>query len=580
MIWLFPIFCPLAVGLLLGVNRWRAGVFQWALPFAGVPALGLAIFGSPNAGRVFPWLVVGAEFGFGQAGQLFLFFTSVLWTVAAIFARAYLAGDPRRYRFGFVFALCMTGNLGLVLAQDVPTFYAFFTVLALGAYPLIIHNHSPEAHRAGAVYLTVTIFGEALLLWAFLLAAGESPTTRFSDVRVALANSSHRDLILFLAFFGFGVKAGALPVHFWLPLAHPVAPVPASAVLSGSMIKAGLLGWMQLLPLGEGAFPAWSSLCMGLGLAAAFFGVAAGLAQNDPKTTLAYSSISQMGMMTIGIGVGLMDAAAWGPALTVLLIYALNHALAKGALFLGVGVMASVGPVPWQRRLVLTGLAMPALAIAGAPWTGGAVAKYGLKVAAGIAPSVWYPWMDWLFALASVGTALLLTRFLVLMAASKSAGDAHGSRIGLLIPWSILLVGVAVSATWAISYYRLEIARSGHTLVELWSALWPVLLGAGMLLAGRHLLAWRLRRQVPAGDVVVLLEWCVNRLGAAWRTAPSPTGWQLNLVDLFNRLLKAEARRSIIARGEARLLRWETAGFSMLALTLVLLLLSLWTYLF
>jgi formate hydrogenlyase subunit 3/multisubunit Na+/H+ antiporter MnhD subunit len=181
----------------------------------------------------------------------------------------------------------------------------------------------------------------------------------------------------YLAFFGFGVKAGVLPLHFWLPLAHPVAPVPASAVLSGAMIKAGLLGWLHFLPLGHAEFPGWGLFCIAAGMAAALGAVVVGCMQNDPKTLLAYSSVSQMGVMTLILGIGLTNPGAWLAALPVLLLYALNHALAKGALFFGTGVAHSTGG--GGRRWVMAGLALPALALAGAPWTGGSMTKYAIK---------------------------------------------------------------------------------------------------------------------------------------------------------------------------------------------------------
>jgi formate hydrogenlyase subunit 3/multisubunit Na+/H+ antiporter MnhD subunit len=121
--------------------------------------------------------------------------------------------------------------------------------------------------------------------------------------------------------------AGVYALHVWLPLAHPVAPTPASAVLSGAMIKAGLLGWLRFLPLGEAATPGWGNVCTIAGLAAAFDGVLVGCTQDNAKTVLAYSSISQMGFMTMAVGVGLTVPAVWTQALTATALYALHHAM-------------------------------------------------------------------------------------------------------------------------------------------------------------------------------------------------------------------------------------------------------------
>jgi formate hydrogenlyase subunit 3/multisubunit Na+/H+ antiporter MnhD subunit len=580
MIWLAVIFFPLLVASLLGSRELRGVAANWLAPAAALPALALALVAPADATTSVPWLGLGVHFGFGEAGQVFMFFTALLWSVAALYARSYLAYDPQRFRFCFFFLLCMSSNLGLTVAQDVPTFYTFFTVLAIAAYVLVIHDHTAEAHRAGLVYLVMTVLGEGMLLTAFFLVVGESPSFLFTDVRAAVAQSTNRDLIFCLTLIGFGIKAGMLPVHFWLPLAHPVAPVPASAVLSGVMIKAGLLGWMRFMPLGEGAFPFWSGICIGAGLLAAFYGVIIGLFQNEAKTNLAYSSISQMGMMTVGVGVGLLDEAAWRPAMTVLLVYAMNHAFAKGALFLGVGVAAAIEPVRWKKQLVMAGMGLPALAVAGAPWTGGATAKEALKRAAGIAPAFWYPWMDLLVPLASVGTAMLLTRclYLVWNRMNDEKAERHGPASGLVWPWIILLLAVASSAAFAISYYGLEIERGRQDLPSIWSAAWPLLTGLALVLLFHRLLRKRtVKFRLPPGDVVVWIDALARPLKFVWAdlTAPQLGRWHINLVEVFERVAAREERRMILQRGEARLARWEIGGFSFMLVILVLLVLLL-----
>src|SRR5690606_7309656 len=138
---------------------------------------------------------------------------------------------------------------------------------------------------------------------ALITAALATNQTALPAVAAGLADAPRRDLIVGLVLAGFGIKAGALPLHVWLPLAHPAAPTPASAVLSGAMIKAGLLGWLRFLPLGLVALPGWAALLMVLGVVAVFFGAAAGAVQQDAKAVLAYSSISQMGLMIIGLAI-------------------------------------------------------------------------------------------------------------------------------------------------------------------------------------------------------------------------------------------------------------------------------------
>jgi formate hydrogenlyase subunit 3/multisubunit Na+/H+ antiporter MnhD subunit len=580
MIWLLIILFPGLVACSMGWRRMREFAIHWLMPLAALPALGLAVFGGADmAADVQPFLL-GARFGFGDAGQVFLFFTALLWTVAAIYTRSYIAKDERRFRFGFFFLLSMTGNLGLTVAQDAPTFYVFFSMMALAAYPLVIHPGSGEARHAGLVYLVMTILGELLILAAFFLAVAEAGSHLFSELKTVVAGSENRNLIMLLAFVGFGIKAGVLPVHFWLPLAHPVAPVPASAVLSGAMIKAGLLGWIQLMPLGHGAFPGWSSFCIAAGLAACFYAVIMGLAQSDPKTNLAYSSVSQIGVMTIAVGIGFATPDAWQAILPVLLVYALNHALAKGALFLGVGIGSTAGASRWKRGFALAGLGLAALALAGAPWTGGSVAKYNLKVVAGIATSVWYPWLDWLLPLSSVATTLLLTRFLLLMNATMTAkaSQSHAPAGGLWMSWILLLVGVVVAAAFSIGFYALEVEPRLKTAGDLWAAVWPVLLGVVLLLALGRLLGKRSPMfHLPPGDIVVWLDSAARRVSAFWDRLPvlTPARWAINFLPLFDRVSAWERRESVAARLEGKLLSWDVAGLGLLLLTALLLLVLL-----
>jgi len=362
-----------------------------AAPWAAAPALLLSLLAVPGPPLELGWLMLGTRVGLDMVGQVFLFFTALLWTAAGVHARGYTAGDPRRRTFFVFFLLTLSGNLGLILARDLATFYAAFAVMTFAAYPMVVHRADAEARRAGRVYVIMAIIGETMLLAGFVMAGAGAPTLALGDVAASVAASPYRDVIVALLLAGFGVKAGALPLHVWLPLAHPVAPTPASAVLSGAMIKAGLLGWLRFLPLGETALPGWGAALIALGLASAFFGVVIGVTQDDPKTALAYSSISQMGIINVTVGVGLAEPRVWPAALAACLIYAVHHGLAKGALFLGVAV-AEAADTRFARRWVLAGLAFAGLALAGAPMTSGMVAKGYLKE---IAPfsSAWWPGM-------------------------------------------------------------------------------------------------------------------------------------------------------------------------------------------
>jgi formate hydrogenlyase subunit 3/multisubunit Na+/H+ antiporter MnhD subunit len=207
--------------------------------------------------------------------------------------------------------------------------------------------------QAARTYIVLVIAGELLLFTGIMATAAIAGRVDLLGAPAAVAAAPVGPLVMGLLLAGFGIKAGALPLHVWLPLAHPAAPTPASAVLSGALIKAGLVGWLRFLPVGEVALPALGAWCVGAGLLAAFAGVAAGLTQTNAKSALAYSSISQMGFLTVGLGAGLLAPEAWPMLLPAVLLYAAHHGLAKGALFLGVGVAGAAAGAPARhRRLV------------------------------------------------------------------------------------------------------------------------------------------------------------------------------------------------------------------------------------
>ena len=480
----------LLAGLVLLPFTRRMGMLL--APWAALPSLVFAL-AAPGAYTLdLPWLLLGSRFGLDETGRLFLLFTALLWLKAGLYARSYLAKDPRRHIFIAFFLATLSGNLGVCLAIDAASFYLTFAIMTFAAYGLVVHEGGAEARRAGRVYLIMAVLGEAMLIAGLLLLAGSAQTHYLPEMARAAAMDVP-GLAYGLLFVGFGVKAGVPLLHMWLPLAHPVAPTPASAVLSGAMIKAGLLGWLRFLPLGETTVPALGTVMMGLGLFAAFFGIVVGVVQRQPKTLLAYSSVSQMGLMTLAVGAGLLLPKAWPLLLPAIGLYALHHGLAKGALFLGVGVTQRFGCNGW----VMAGLLLPALALAGAPFTSGALAKTQLKVALTELPAPWLELLAWALPLASVGTGLLMARFLLLTSRESKQNDG----IGLLPPWFVLLAAVAALAWMQADADTVAAVLSGSGLA---SATWPV-----FVVALISFTAWRREWRgpaIPPGDVLVWLE--------------------------------------------------------------------------
>ena len=502
------------------------------LVLAPVPALAAALLASGG-----PPLVLNPQhFQFTLAldapGAILLGAAALLWLAAGLYAWRYLGGQPNAGRFAVWWLLTLTGSLGVFFAADLASFYLMFGLLSLAAWGLVIHDGTPRALRAGAIYLVLAVAGEICLLGAFALLSAATPGASLAirDAVALLPQSPWRGLTLALLIAGFGLKMGLVPLHVWLPLAHPAAPMPASAVLSGAIVKAGVIGLIRFLPFDAGLAD-WGGILTGVGLLTAFYAVAIGITQANPKTVLAYSSVSQMGFVAAVLGAGL---AAGGTRIAVAIaFYAAYHVLAKGALFLAVGVAAATG----ARRLwpVLLPAAILALGFGGLPLTGGALAKAAVK------PPLGEGALGLLATLAAAGSTLLMLHFLQRLRSNPAADPQARAPAVLAAPWLTLALA-AVLIPWAL-FLSAGIGTLADVLAPaaLWKALWPVLLGAGLGLA---LLRWgELLPHVPEGDVVVLAERAV-------RTS-LPFGDALERADVILR-------------------QWPVAGLSLLTLMVVL----------
>lgn len=492
------VLAPLLLALLL-IWRKTRNLAQALAPWAAMPALAAVVLAPLDATGWIEWpgILLGLRFGLDATGRSFLLLAALLWTLAGIAARAYHRNDEHQTALWAAWLAAMAGNLWLILAQDMVGFYAGFALMSFAGYVLVIHTRSAEAYRAGRVYLVMALLGEAALLAGLLLLVDASGSSALPLVQAAGNAGALTSLLLFI---GLGVKAGVLGLHVWLPLAHPVAPTPASAVLSGVMIKAGVLGWMRLLPMEDAHWPALGLTAMGLGLGGALVAVVLGLAQRNAKTVLAYSSISQMGYLTLGLGAAWLHPPAWPALSAAMVFYALHHGLAKGALFLGVAAIPASGSA---RRMALVLQAVPALTLAGLPWTSGAWAKGGLKEALGTLAAPWPDLLGLLLLLAAMGTSMLMTHLLLLQA--KPTAPTHR---GIRLPWLL-----AVLASFGFGVFA-ALNAALPTPMELASGLLPVLLGAALVLALVHHwpnLAQRQQPAIPPGDLLTLLQPAIRR---------------------------------------------------------------------
>ena len=551
------ILWPLFLACLLVFRVMRAPTLFLA-PWAALPALAASLLIAPSDMRWhFPAILLGSEIGLDATGQAFLLLTALLWTVSGVYARAYLSRSNRYIEFYLFFLLSMMGNFGVIVAQDLFGFYFYLALMNFAAYGLVVFDRSTASLRAGRVYITMVVAGELLLFVALLVTAEITGATTFDAMRtgLALADSVSRDWVILLGVTGFGIKAGMLGLHVWLPLAHPVAPVPVSAVLSGAMINAGLLGWLQLLPLGEIALPGWGAIIIILGLTAAFYGVAIGLTQREPKVLLAYSSISQMGVITMALGLGMLVPHDWPLILPVIVFYALHHGLSKGALFLGVGLIGSTNRI--QRWWIWLGLWLPALALAGAPWTSGMLAKQLLKTTMPYAPLPWDSLLPPLLSLSAFTTALLMVRLLYLVRPDAQLLGVVPAA-GQIWSWLILLQTVLLLPGWMV--FLMPDLETGTISVN--DSLWPIGMALIIAWAVLQLGVFREIQPLPAGDVLVLMERSLRLLYSLGNGLISSLiyhwkKWQIWLKTRFIDQLMAAKER--IQKVEDNFARWDVA---------------------
>jgi hydrogenase-4 component B len=330
----------------------------------------------------------------------FLLVIALVAAAAAIYGPSYLGAHAHGPGVQTLALAVFVGCMALVCcAGDLLTFLLAWEGMTLASWVLVVcDTRSEENARAGLLYLVMAHAGTAALLVAFVTLAERAGGFDFPAIRTAARDldGSTRTALFLLALAGFGAKAGVVPLHVWLPKAHPAAPSHASALMSGVMLKVALYGVFRfgfdLLAPAAGPLPAsWGWTVLLLGTASALIGVLLALQQHDLKRLLAFHSVENVGIILIGAGVAMLLAGGRGPpalatlALAAALLHTLNHAAFKGLLFLGAGsVLARTGVrnmedlgglarrMPWTAWLFLVG----AVAISALPPLNGFVSEW------------------------------------------------------------------------------------------------------------------------------------------------------------------------------------------------------------
>jgi formate hydrogenlyase subunit 3/multisubunit Na+/H+ antiporter MnhD subunit len=291
-----------------------------------------------------PWM--GAHFRIDALSALFLVVVNLGGTAASLYGIGYGRHESAPGRVLPFFPAFLAGMNLVVMADDAFSFLLCWEFMSLVSWALVMaHHRDAENTRAGYIYLLVASFGTLCLLLAFGLLAGPAGGYGFDAIRAAAPSSGLAALILALVLLGAGSKAGLVPLHVWLPLAHPAAPSHVSALMSGVMTKVAIYGFIRIVfdLLGPPEWW-WAMVLLVFGSVSALIGILSALMQQDLKRLLAFSTIENIGIIFIGLGLALgfgANAMEWAAALalTAALFHVFNHALFKSLLFLGAGAI-------------------------------------------------------------------------------------------------------------------------------------------------------------------------------------------------------------------------------------------------
>lgn len=387
-----------------------------------------------------------------------------MWFMSTLFSGEYFArhekmepGHDHHLGRYYVFLLVtLAATEGVFFSADFFTTFVFFEIMSFTSYVWVAQDEKPESLRAGATYLAVAVIGGLVMLMGIFLLYDVTGTLFFDDLVNAYGNyglvSSQHDALSKIwtaglcLLFGFGAKAGAFPLHIWLPKAHPVAPAPASALLSGILTKAGMFGILILtsyLFLGNAA---WGGLILMLGVLTMVVGAVLAIFSIDLKRTLACSSVSQIGFILVGVGMSGLLAEKNATALRGSLLHMVNHSLLKLVLFLAAGVvfmnvhkldLNDIRGFGRKKPLLHYIFLMGALGIGGMPLWNGYVSKtlihesiveYMFMINAGIIPAFFgtsfMRAVEWIFLASGGLTVAYMLKLYICLFWEKNADSA------------------------------------------------------------------------------------------------------------------------------------------------------------
>lgn len=463
-------------------DHWRSRMIN-AITFATL-VMALWQFYLVQQGKVLVYVLEGFM-GFGlrwrvdRVSAIFSVVVAAVWFLATIFAREYMAHEHSQTRFFGFWTFTFGATLGVFVAGDLFSLFLFFEAMTFAAYVLVIHEQDRESLRAGNIYLYMSVAGGLALLGVIFLLQFVVGATGFQPaLHLIVAQGINPWLVVVMLIGGFGVKAGMIPLHIWLPKAHPVAPAPASAVLSAIMIKTGAYGFLRVLfvvlsvPDGDPLFAFqqdFGYLFVWIGAITMFAGAIMGILNDSMKKVLAYSSISQMGYILFAVGSGVLLGSRGAFGFAGAWMHMINHAFFKSFLFLLAGAvflhtgeldLNKLGGLRKQMPIAMGFFFIAAASITGIPGFNGYVSKIIIHEAILEAyhllewPSLL--WLERIFVVTGGLTAAYISKIWIKTFFGKARSDwsqvkdLSASHIRVFGTYTIIVAAIGVFAQQAV----------------------------------------------------------------------------------------------------------------------------------
>ena len=400
---------------------------------------------------------------------------ALLWGMTLLFSKQYFRGHKNLARYFIFYGITLFAVLGVFFAADLLTLFLFFEIMSFTSYVWVAQEETEKAIRASKTYLAVAVIGGLAMLMGFFMLKHALGTLMISELRTAATvflegnggNFGNRQTYLYIAAalltVGFGGKAGVFPLHIWLPKAHPAAPAPASALLSGMLTKCGVFGMLLVnchLLFADGT---WGKVILVLGTITMVLGAVSALFSVDLKRTLACSSVSQIGFITLGIGmIGIMGGH--GIALQGTVYHMVNHTLLKLVLFMAAGVvyvnthsldLNTIRGYGRKHPCLAVAFAFGGLGLAGIPGWNGYISKtllhesivehmhhleaHGLHSEVGM-----FKFIEVMFLIAGGLTLAYMLKLFIAIFVEKGDGEGHGKKNSMTIMSGIAVCGSAL----------------------------------------------------------------------------------------------------------------------------------------